>query len=566
MATASDGEMAIASGMNLLDLPDCMIEEVLEYLSYDEIAKKRIVCRKIDRICQSLLNRGYIKMIRRHNSNLKAIKSQLPRRESERRNHPLSKHSDILTCVETRISMLSMTYSKYIDKELCCFIPGKVIDEVLYILRIVENTGRPLRAHEVLQELRDISSMAIEHFDENIAGRLKKLMNVHNPHHQVPVHPFPTVGYFPNEMVLPSSAFCPDVPGEKFLMPTLAPLAQPGPSIAGPSSSAPMGSLYCQSGCNASRENNASIVRINHKARKMRYDINRIDHTMAGFKAEVRNMRMHMLRQSAEMKDIRRRLDESEMKNRELIATINQFGSDNPKAAALKSELTAATIKRANLKIRKANAILQRALSETEPRGPDRMPRPAFAAVPFPLGLASPISSDEEDFLPPSPTMEGSAPKKGRFAIRGCKQYANLVGYDEPLEYFPTKNLQHVGRTDSSKFFRVAILGPNDGHIRFGSSPYPYDKDMIEIVLSGWANTKSVGRRQRRTKANKYVNVLLAEEETPNLLSPFRPTMFVLEVFSNGTVQVRKDGENQAFLQFNDGVRSLPIDYMAFTK
>lgn len=42
------------------------------------------------------------------------------------RNHPLSKHSDILTCIETRMSMLSMTYTKYIEVNLCCFIPGKV--------------------------------------------------------------------------------------------------------------------------------------------------------------------------------------------------------------------------------------------------------------------------------------------------------------------------------------------------------------------------------------------------------------------------------------------------------
>lgn len=29
--------------MQLLDLPDCMLEQVLEFLSYDEIAKQRIV-------------------------------------------------------------------------------------------------------------------------------------------------------------------------------------------------------------------------------------------------------------------------------------------------------------------------------------------------------------------------------------------------------------------------------------------------------------------------------------------------------------------------------------------
>lgn len=90
------------------------------------------------------------------------------------RNHPLARHTDILTCIETRISMLSMTYSKYIDLNLCCFIPGKVIDEVYNIFKLIKYDTKPLRAHEVLQELRDISSMAIEHFDEKIANGLKK--------------------------------------------------------------------------------------------------------------------------------------------------------------------------------------------------------------------------------------------------------------------------------------------------------------------------------------------------------------------------------------------------------
>ena len=34
----------------------------------------------------------------------------------------------------------------------------------------------PPRAHELLQELRDISSMAMEHFDEHIVPRLKPKM------------------------------------------------------------------------------------------------------------------------------------------------------------------------------------------------------------------------------------------------------------------------------------------------------------------------------------------------------------------------------------------------------
>ena len=48
------------------------------------------------------------------------------RRESERRNHSLARHADILAAVETRLSLLNMTFMKYVDSNLCCFIPGKV--------------------------------------------------------------------------------------------------------------------------------------------------------------------------------------------------------------------------------------------------------------------------------------------------------------------------------------------------------------------------------------------------------------------------------------------------------
>ena len=96
-----------------------------------------------------------------------------------------------------------MTFCKFIDVELCCFIPGRVIDELFRVLRIC-NEKNPPRAFEVLQvskmfkletlmginhhnytvvsdlmielllqELRDISSMAMEHFDEKIVPTFK---------------------------------------------------------------------------------------------------------------------------------------------------------------------------------------------------------------------------------------------------------------------------------------------------------------------------------------------------------------------------------------------------------
>ncbi|CAG4960793.1 unnamed protein product [Parnassius apollo] len=160
--------------MDLLNLPVVMVENILSYLSYDEIAKNRLVSKAFNEVCMRMLNRGFLMIERRHALSLKSVKSQLPRRESERRYHPLARHCDILTSIETRISMLNMTYSKFIDNGICCFIPGKVIDEIRRVLILVETSKTPPRAHEVLQELRDISSMAIEHFDDKISPAFRK--------------------------------------------------------------------------------------------------------------------------------------------------------------------------------------------------------------------------------------------------------------------------------------------------------------------------------------------------------------------------------------------------------
>lgn len=157
----------------LLDLPTEVLDNILSYLSYDEIAKDRVVCKKFNESCGKLLNRGFLNVERQNAALHKKIKGLLPRRESERRVHQLARHSDILTATETRISMLRMSFMKYIEKNLCCFIPGKVLDEIQRILSLVESTCTPPRTHEVLLELRDISSMAMEYFDEKIAPTLK---------------------------------------------------------------------------------------------------------------------------------------------------------------------------------------------------------------------------------------------------------------------------------------------------------------------------------------------------------------------------------------------------------
>ncbi|XP_048212703.1 F-box only protein 28 [Perognathus longimembris pacificus] len=158
----------------LVALPIVAIENILSFMSYDEISQLRLVCKRMDLVCQRMLNQGFLKVERYHNLCQKQVKAQLPRRESERRNHSLARHADILAAVETRLSLLNMTFMKYVDSNLCCFIPGKVIDEIYRVLRYVNSTRAPQRAHEVLQELRDISSMAMEYFDEKIVPILKR--------------------------------------------------------------------------------------------------------------------------------------------------------------------------------------------------------------------------------------------------------------------------------------------------------------------------------------------------------------------------------------------------------
>lgn len=121
-----------------------------------------------------MLSRGFVQVEKRHSAIYKKVKSRLPRRESERRSHPLARCCDVLSAIETRISMLNMTFMKYIENNLCCFIPGKVLDEIIRLLNLVEDNKIPIpRTHEFLQEMRDISSMAMEHFEENVLPKLR---------------------------------------------------------------------------------------------------------------------------------------------------------------------------------------------------------------------------------------------------------------------------------------------------------------------------------------------------------------------------------------------------------
>lgn len=67
------------------ELPDDVIEMVMAYLTYDDVAQNRILCRRMNNVCSNILNRAFTKTTLRHAALFKSIKSMLPRRESERR-------------------------------------------------------------------------------------------------------------------------------------------------------------------------------------------------------------------------------------------------------------------------------------------------------------------------------------------------------------------------------------------------------------------------------------------------------------------------------------------------
>ncbi|CAI9730470.1 F-box only protein 28-like [Octopus vulgaris] len=172
MAADDDGKQSL----NIRNLPKEVFNKILTYLQFQEVSEIRLVCHSFNVEAQAILNQGFTRVHKYHAFVQRQIKGQLPRRESERRNHQLARHVDILSAIETRLSLLGMTYLRYIDMGLCCFIPGKVLDELYHILQTLQCTCQPPRAHEFLQELRDISSMAMEHFEEKIVPSLKQKM------------------------------------------------------------------------------------------------------------------------------------------------------------------------------------------------------------------------------------------------------------------------------------------------------------------------------------------------------------------------------------------------------
>ena len=103
---------------------------------------------------------------------LQTLKSQMPRRESARRQHPLAREFDIIETVNMRLSLMQTMFSKHIERGNCAFFAGQVLDEVHHILNYLKATPVLSFAYKVTDELFDLSTMAVEYFKERIEPTL----------------------------------------------------------------------------------------------------------------------------------------------------------------------------------------------------------------------------------------------------------------------------------------------------------------------------------------------------------------------------------------------------------
>lgn len=168
-------DINLRSTINLMDLPVELIQNILSHCGYKTVANLRVVNKKMDVICGSLLNLTFNKLQNSMLTRFHSIKAQMPRRESARRQHPLACEFDIVETIYMRLNLLHMTFGKHIEKKLMYFFPGEVLDEVHRILYYIKVTPKLPRPYRVTDELFDLTTMAMEYFKEKLEPNLPEI-------------------------------------------------------------------------------------------------------------------------------------------------------------------------------------------------------------------------------------------------------------------------------------------------------------------------------------------------------------------------------------------------------
>ncbi|VDM39131.1 unnamed protein product [Toxocara canis] len=189
----SERKEGVESETMFCDLPMEVVTHILSFLTFEELSFARAVSKNFDALARSLLNASFFRLGEQLELAMGNVKKMLPKRESQRRNHSLSRVNEVYSALETRYALLGMTFRKHIDDDSCCFIAGKVLDEAFALLRTlnscVKRNEQPRETQELLKDIRDYSRllkfalkpsftsesfrMAMEYFDEQIAPTLR---------------------------------------------------------------------------------------------------------------------------------------------------------------------------------------------------------------------------------------------------------------------------------------------------------------------------------------------------------------------------------------------------------
>lgn len=169
------GELPDNRPLSLVELPAELLIKIFEYITFKEFAAVRLVSRRLNELCAARLNAIFQKLQNQMLIRFQTVKSQMPRRESARRNHPLARECDIVETLHMRLTLLQMTFGKHIERKHICFFPGEILDEVYRILGYLKLTHPLGRAYKVTDELFDLSTMAMEYFKENIEPNLPEI-------------------------------------------------------------------------------------------------------------------------------------------------------------------------------------------------------------------------------------------------------------------------------------------------------------------------------------------------------------------------------------------------------
>ncbi|KAI6183187.1 F-box domain-containing protein [Aphelenchoides bicaudatus] len=179
--SSSEQFLYSTDAFKITELPAVVFFQILSYASYEELAPVRQVNHFFKRNVEKRLNDSFVRLGRELSDFSLQMKRRLPKKESQRKEHPLHRYSEIINQLETRHTLLSMTYKKYIDAQISCFIPGKVLDLCFNVLNMIRNYVKnevymQLNAINILRDVRDYSTMASEHFDQYIVPILNKRM------------------------------------------------------------------------------------------------------------------------------------------------------------------------------------------------------------------------------------------------------------------------------------------------------------------------------------------------------------------------------------------------------